>query len=108
MNSRLDFVVGQVPKRPITWTVRDELGINSLALTDYTGAQVLIFGPDGSLKTTVAATITDSPNGLVLMNWPEVSPFDTAGDYYIQLKLTNGSAADYTTGHKASAKGLGV
>lgn len=108
MNSKLDFVVGQIPKRPITWTVRDELGVSALALTDYTGAQALIFGPDGLLRTTVTATITDSGNGEVTMNWPETSPFDTTGDYYIQLKLTSGAAADYTTGHRASVKGLGV
>jgi hypothetical protein len=108
VNSKLDFVVGQIPKRPITWTVKDELGINALALTDYTGAQVLIFGPDGSLKVSVPATITNSGNGEVTMTWPETSPFNTAGEYYIQLKLTNGGSADYTTGAKASVKSLGV
>ncbi|MFI2208688.1 hypothetical protein [Streptomyces sp. NPDC020141] len=108
MNEELTFVVGQIPKMKLRFNVTDETTVAALSLSDYTGAQVLVFGPDGVLRATMAATITDSANGKVESVWDATSPFDEPGDYRIQLKLTNGSAADYTTTHRAVVKELGV
>jgi hypothetical protein len=109
MNEELTFVVGQIPAMNLRFNVTDETTVAALPLSDYTGAQVLIFGPDGVLRETLVATITDSPNGKVESVWDEdTSPFDVSGDYRIQLRLTNGSASDYTTTHRAVVKELGV
>lgn len=109
MNEELTFVVGQIPQMRLRFNVTDETTVAALPLTDYTGAQVLIFGPDGVLRATLAASITDTDNGKVESVWDEaVSPFDVSGDYRIQLRLTNGGAADYTTTHKAVVQEMGV
>ncbi|MET8270180.1 hypothetical protein [Streptomyces sp. NPDC005096] len=106
--NELTFVVGQIPVKELRFSVTDETTISALPLSDYTGAQVLLFGPDGVLRATMAATITDSANGKVESEWGGTSPFDVSGDYRFQVMLTNGSASDYTTTHRAVVKELGV
>lgn len=106
--SELEYVVNSVPVEPLAFRVYDETGFSPRSLSAYTGAQVVVTGPDGVLRTGGTAAITDSAGGKVTYTWPSTTLFDIAGDYQVQLKLTNGAAADYTTPRKIVVKGLGV
>lgn len=88
------YYKSQTPVETITFTVKDERSIVR-NLTAYTGATVLIAGPDGVLRTGGTATITNAANGVVTFTFPNTTMFDVVGDYAVQLKLTNGTKADY-------------
>ncbi|MEV4448516.1 hypothetical protein [Streptomyces mirabilis] len=92
----LEFVAGSVPVEALVLTIKDEIG-NARSLSAYTGATVLVSGPDGVLRTGGTAAITDAANGKVTFTWPATTLFDVPGDYRLALKLSNGTAADYTT-----------
>jgi hypothetical protein len=104
----LEFVVNSVPVEPLEFVVYDETGFSKRSLGAYTGAQVVITGPDGLQRVGGTASITDAAGGKVTFSWPETSLFEVPGDYHVQLKLMNGSAADYTTTKRIVVKGLGV
>lgn len=89
-------MAGQIPVEPLLIPVRDENG-NARDLSAYTGAALLVSGPDGVLRTGGTATITDEESGTVIYEWPATSLFDVPGDYRIALRLSAGSGADYTT-----------
>jgi len=88
------YYIGQVPVETIVFTVKDERAIVR-NLNAYTGAAVLFEAPDGTSRTTGSAVISNSANGMVTFTFGNTSIFDQVGDYSIQLKLTNGSKADY-------------
>lgn len=92
----LEYVAGSVPVEQLSITVQDENG-NARSLSAYSGASLLVSGPDGVLRTGGTAAITDAPNGIVTFTWPVTSLFDVPGDYRLALKLTAASGADYTT-----------
>jgi len=92
----LEFVAGSVPVEPLAITVQDENG-NTRDLSSYTGATLLVSGPDGVQRTGGTTTIADGVNGRVTFAWPATTLFDVPGDYRIALKLSAGSGADYTT-----------
>lgn len=92
----LEYVAGSVPVEGLSITVQDENG-NTRSLSAYTGASLLVSGPDGVLRTGGTTTITDAVTGKVSFAWPAVTLFDVPGDYRMALKLTTGSGADYTT-----------
>ncbi|MFD8067921.1 hypothetical protein [Streptomyces parvulus] len=92
----LEYVTGSVPVEQLSITVQDENG-NARNLSAYSGATLLVSGPDEIGRTGGTAAISDAANGLVTFTWPEATLFDVPGDYRIALKLTAGSGADYTT-----------
>ena len=92
----LEYMTGSVPVEPLAITVQDENG-NARSLSAYSGASLLVSGPDGVLRTGGTAAIADAANGLVTFTWPTTTLFDVPGDYRLQLKLSAGSGADYTT-----------
>lgn len=91
----LEYFAGSVPVEPLVLSVKDEVG-NPRSLSAYTGAAVLITGPDGVLRTGGTAVISNAAQGEVTFTWPSTTLFDMRGDYRLTLKLTNGAAADYT------------
>ncbi|MFI8229425.1 hypothetical protein ACIGDI_11380 [Streptomyces sp. NPDC085900] len=95
----LEYIAGSVPVEPLAITVRDEVG-NPRSLSAYTGAAVLIIGPDGVTRTGGTAAISNAAEGQVTYTWPNTVVFDVPGDYRLRLKLTKGAAADYTAEQK--------
>lgn len=88
------YYVNQVPVESIVFTVVDEQR-NPRALTAYTDASVYLTSPDGTVKAGGAADITDSANGEVTYTFPSATLFDLKGAYRLQLRLENGTRADY-------------
>jgi hypothetical protein len=91
----LEYIAGSVPVEGLVLTVVDEVG-NPRNLSTYTGAAVLITGPDGVLRTGGTTAITNAAEGQVTFTWPNTVLLDMPGDYRLRLKLTKGTAADYT------------
>ncbi|MEQ6021307.1 hypothetical protein SOM70_01820 [Streptomyces salinarius] len=91
----LEYIAGSVPVEPLAITVKDEVG-NPRNLSMFTGAAVLITGPEGVTRTGGTATISNATEGQVTYTWPNTVVFDVPGDYRLRLKLTKGTAADYT------------
>ncbi|MGW3929984.1 hypothetical protein ACWECC_18050 [Streptomyces microflavus] len=92
----LEFVANSVPVESLAIAVKDENG-TARNLSAYSGASLLVSGPDGVLRTGGTAAITDAEEGTVVFAWPGTTLFDVPGDYRLALKLTAGSGADYTT-----------
>ena len=95
----LEYIAGSVPVEPLVLTVKDEVG-NPRSLSAYSGAAVILTGPDGVSRTGGTAVVSNAAQGEVTFTWPSTTLFDIPGDYRLRLKLSNGAAADYTGEHR--------
>jgi hypothetical protein len=88
--------VGQKPDTPMILNVLDTQG-QSIALSSYTGVQLLIKSPTGAMVVDGGAINTISGNRFTYQ-WGTTSIFTEPGDYRFQLKLTKaGGVVDYSS-----------
>lgn len=86
----MSYYVGDVPAQPLVieparWVDGNEQPID---LTPFSQADAQLYDPDGDLVLTPGflATIDDE---VIIIDWPESSPFDSAGIYELRVVLTN-------------------
>ncbi|MFJ3392025.1 hypothetical protein [Leifsonia aquatica] len=82
----MGYYVGDVPAQPLVIEpVRDE---ETIDLTPFTEVLVAAYGPDAQPVITPGFVATIQGE-VIVVEWPESSPFDEAGIYEIVLTLDN-------------------
>lgn len=92
-----NFYVGQRPAESVLFKTVDERKLSKRILGVYQQAKVLIRRPDGTVYSQGSATIVSNPANGVDYTFGSESPFTSAGEYSIQIKLTRRTGEfDYT------------
>ncbi|BDE58991.1 hypothetical protein GS433_18885 [Rhodococcus hoagii] len=93
------FFVGQLPVEPVLFKIVDERKLPRRVL-NYRTVQVIWRRPDGSIYSDGHAVTISNPFDGVAYEFGATSPFTQAGEYQIQIKLTEddpaGERCDYT------------
>ena len=92
------FYLGQVPRDPLSFLVRDVASNDVIDLTGYTEAQIVVLDPDGASVDTTGGTceIANATGGEVRYVFGSTSLFSVVGDYQLQLILTGPGSQDLT------------
>ena len=94
----MGYYVGDVPAQPLVIEPARNAGADLIDLAPFNEAEVEVLGPDGRPIVTPGflATITTLPDAeapVIVVEWPETSPFESAGIYTIRVIVL-----DTTTG----------
>lgn len=92
------FYLGQVPRDPLSFVVRDVATNDVVDLTGYTAAQVVLIDPDGVPVDTSGGTVSlpNPTGGEVRYTFGPDSLFSVVGDYQLQVVLTGPGFQDLT------------
>lgn len=82
----MGYYVGDVPAQPLV--IEPARNEEPVDLEPFSQADAQLYDPDGGLVLTAGflATIEDE---VIVVEWPESSPFDEAGIYELRVVLTN-------------------
>lgn len=90
----MSYYVGDIPAQPLVIEPARNAGADPIDLTPFDQAEVEALGPDGSPVVTAGFTATietlpDAAAPVIVIEWPESSPFDTPGIYTIRVVVFN-------------------
>lgn len=103
------YWVGQIPARPLSITVSDDLG-RPIDLSSYTGFKVRLIDPTNADVDTTGAILQTggARTGRFVFVWPtDKTLFTRTGDYLLQLELSGPGQRDFTTAHTIRVRDLG-
>lgn len=82
----MGYYVGDVPAQPLV--IEPARNEEPIDLAPFSEADAQLYGPDGDLVVTAGflSTIVDE---VIVIEWPESSPFDQPGIYELRVVLSN-------------------